>query len=153
MKKTLFSAVIIGALTAPTAMAADNAPAPPPGTGALGGIGGGLGGGNKPGGAMPGPRFEAMRERMQERSAEMFKKMDANADGKISQEEHAAFFKQRFAEVDANKDGFLTEDEIRTHRMKEMGERNERSPMDGSGMMQPMPGMGGGKEAGKPAGL
>ena len=43
-----------------------------------------------------------------------FKKMDTNADGKISRAEHAAGAKQMFTECDANRDGLVTATEMQT---------------------------------------
>lgn len=42
----------------------------------------------------------------------MFKKMDANGDGKISRAEHAAAAQQMFKECDANGDGVVTAAEM-----------------------------------------
>jgi len=42
----------------------------------------------------------------------MFKKMDANGDGKVSRAEHAAYAKQMFTECDANNDGIVTAAEM-----------------------------------------
>ena len=53
----------------------------------------------------------------QDEMQEMFKKADANADGKLTLEEFKTMAKiepeRKFAVVDANKDGFATLEEIR----------------------------------------
>ncbi len=51
----------------------------------------------------------------------MFEKMDTNADGVISLEEHAAKAERRFKKIDANGDGKVTKEEANNHHaaMKE----------------------------------
>lgn len=46
----------------------------------------------------------------------MFKNADANADGKVSQQEFIAKATERFQRLDANGDGFLTQEEARAGR-------------------------------------
>ena len=45
-------------------------------------------------------------------SADKFKKMDTNGDGKVTREEHASGAKQMFTKNDANNDGALTVAEL-----------------------------------------
>jgi Ca2+-binding EF-hand superfamily protein len=51
----------------------------------------------------------------------MFQKMDANADGKISVDEHAAAAKTMFETMDANKDGKVTAAEMEAAHEKIVG--------------------------------
>lgn len=48
----------------------------------------------------------------------IFDKMDANADGQVSQIEANNFHQAKFLEIDANADGFVTIDEAKAHRKK-----------------------------------
>lgn len=52
-------------------------------------------------------------------SAEKFKKMDTNGDGKLSAAEHDAWARDMFTKMDANKDGSVTAAEMNAshHRM------------------------------------
>ena len=50
-----------------------------------------------------------------------FKSMDANGDGKLSPDEHAAGAKKMFASMDANKDGTVTSGEMDTGHEKVTG--------------------------------
>ncbi len=43
---------------------------------------------------------------------ELFEKMDANEDGKLSQEEVKGPLSRHFDKIDANEDGFLTREEL-----------------------------------------
>jgi Ca2+-binding EF-hand superfamily protein len=45
--------------------------------------------------------------------SELLKKLDANEDGKLSEDEVDGPLKEQFAVVDADKDGFITEDEMK----------------------------------------
>jgi len=45
----------------------------------------------------------------------MFEKMDTNADGVISLEEHSAKAERRFKKMDANGDGKVTKEEAKNH--------------------------------------
>ena len=45
----------------------------------------------------------------------MFEKMDTNADGVISLEEHSAKAERRFKKMDANGDGKVTREEAKSH--------------------------------------
>ncbi len=47
-----------------------------------------------------------------------FEKMDSNADGKISMDEHLTAAKERFAKMDQDSDGFVTKDEARALKKK-----------------------------------
>lgn len=60
----------------------------------------------------------AAREGRKEKSAERFKKLDTDGDGRISRAEAQAAprLASRFDELDANKDGFLTPDELKAAR-------------------------------------
>ncbi len=72
----------------------------PPGGPGTGGPGGpGAGGPGGPGGGAPNP-------------AAMFKRLDADGDGKLSPEEAPGPLKQNFASADADSDGFLTREEL-----------------------------------------
>lgn len=55
-----------------------------------------------------GSRREMLQERMQER----IKAMDGNGNGAISHEEYMAHAEQQFQRLDANHDGRITQDEI-----------------------------------------
>lgn len=44
---------------------------------------------------------------------EMFTKMDANSDGKLSKEEVQGPLKEKFSEIDANQDGYLSKEELK----------------------------------------
>lgn len=44
---------------------------------------------------------------------EMFTKMDANKDGKLSKEEVKGPLSEKFTEIDTNKDGFLSKEELK----------------------------------------
>lgn len=43
---------------------------------------------------------------------ELIKKMDANEDGKLSNDEVKGPLKENFQKVDSNKDGYITEEEL-----------------------------------------
>lgn len=53
----------------------------------------------------------------------IIKKMDSDADGKVSKKEYDAFQNTRFKETDANNDGAITLEEIEVHEGKERAER------------------------------
>ncbi|HEX2657981.1 MAG TPA: hypothetical protein VHU40_06900, partial [Polyangia bacterium] len=57
----------------------------------------------------------------------MFHKMDANGDGKISQEEHAAGAKAMFDAMDADHNGTVTEAEMTAGHEKMMGQAGDKS--------------------------
>ena len=63
---------------------------------------------------------------LRDKGADMFKKFDANSDGKIARDEWSQ--KSRaFDRMDANADGFLTPDELRNRK----GHRNKQSQQQG----------------------
>ncbi|MFT5892982.1 MAG: Ca2+-binding EF-hand superfamily protein [Dokdonia sp.] len=45
--------------------------------------------------------------------AKLLEKMDANEDGKLSQEEVKGPLKKKFTDVDTNEDGFISEEEFK----------------------------------------
>lgn len=53
---------------------------------------------------------------------ELFKKLDTDADGKISKEEadksEHKMIKEHFAEIDANSDGYISKDELKAFKPK-----------------------------------
>ena len=61
--------------------------------------------GDRPAEGRPAPNAEQLRARLKE--------MDANGDGKISQEEAQGRIKDGFDRIDANSDGFVDEEELR----------------------------------------
>ena len=44
---------------------------------------------------------------------EMFTKMDANNDGKLSKDEVQGPLKEKFSEIDSNSDGFISKEELK----------------------------------------
>jgi len=61
------------------------------------------------------------------RGAGLFKKSDANNDGKITRAEAAAMEAKRFARLDTNNDGVITQAEAKAaHKARRDGSRNER---------------------------
>jgi Ca2+-binding EF-hand superfamily protein len=50
---------------------------------------------------------------VERRVSDVFERMDANKDGKISKAEAKNFIAQNFDRIDANKDGFIDKDELR----------------------------------------
>ena len=81
----------------------------------------------------------AMADSHGKRGGKMFDKLDANSDGKITQEEVAAAKEVRFAKVDADGDGFVTQEEMTAHMMARHEERMkkmfERQDGDGDGKL------------------
>lgn len=65
----------------------------------------------------------------------MFDHVDANDDGKLSQEELQPFANKRFARFDTDKDGVVTAAEIDAHLMKRMEKRRQKllKRFDGDG--------------------
>ena len=61
-----------------------------------------------------------------EHGARMFKRMDADGDGRISVAESEAFRASRFERLDANADGSVTMEEIRDGRERKRTERTEK---------------------------
>jgi Ca2+-binding EF-hand superfamily protein len=59
----------------------------------------------------------------------LFNAMDANADGKMSPDEHAAGAKKMFETMDANKDGTVTSGEMETAREKVAGQKSTKASM------------------------
>jgi Ca2+-binding EF-hand superfamily protein len=54
---------------------------------------------------------------------ELFEKIDANKDGKVTLAEAKAAEKTRFAAIDTNKDGRLTTEELQAHRASKHGDK------------------------------
>jgi Ca2+-binding EF-hand superfamily protein len=50
-----------------------------------------------------------------DKDGRFLEKVDANKDGKISQDEYLNVHKERFTQMDANKDGFVTKEEGKAH--------------------------------------
>lgn len=55
-----------------------------------------------------------------------FDAMDADNDGKVSREEHAAKCEKRFDAMDTNKDGYLTSEECRKSWQERMEETKKK---------------------------
>ncbi|WP_430409052.1 YHYH protein [Kordia sp.] len=73
-------------------------------------VGGGMRGGNRD----DFPRRNNRRNNSERPSVdELFKQMDANADGKLSKEEVKGPLQQGFSRVDTNDDGFITKEELK----------------------------------------
>ena len=77
------------------------------------------------------------------RLEEMFKKMDANGDGKISKEEYIAFEKQqaeeRFAKIDVNNNGSIDKQEFEeaARKLSEMRRANGQQSAQSNGFRKP----------------
>lgn len=56
-----------------------------------------------------------------------FEKIDTNADGKISLDEHLASARERFSKMDQDSDGFVTKDEARALKKKMRDKIKEKS--------------------------
>ncbi len=68
-------------------------------------------------------------------SADKFKLMDTNGDGKISRAEHAAGAQAMFGKMDANADGIVTADEMNAvHADKKSSKLKFWEKKDGDGM-------------------
>jgi Ca2+-binding EF-hand superfamily protein len=63
------------------------------------------------------------KEAVERRVADVFARMDANKDGKISKDEAKNFILQNFDRIDANKDGFIDKDELRRFVARNMAMR------------------------------
>jgi Ca2+-binding EF-hand superfamily protein len=63
---------------------------------------------------------------LHERVKEVFQRLDANADGKISKDEARGLIKEHFNKIDTNRDGFIEFNEL-LHAAKE---RREQRPAD-----------------------
>ena len=67
------------------------------------------------------------------KGAKHFEKIDTNADGKISLDEHLASAKERFTKMDQDKDGFVTKEEAQElkknmrEKMKEMKDKRQKA--------------------------
>lgn len=59
-----------------------------------------------------------------------FEKMDANGDGAISADEHAAGASKRFSRMDINGDGKITRDEMKQHRKDKRKHHSKNCPID-----------------------
>lgn len=58
----------------------------------------------------------------------MFKKADANGDGKVSRAEGTQAALKRYDHMDGNRDGVITRAELETRRDKKMGPRGKHGP-------------------------
>ncbi len=58
---------------------------------------------------------------------QLFKDLDANEDGKLSENEVKGPLKKDFAKVDLNEDGFLTREELEKAPKPKRGERPNRN--------------------------
>ena len=69
-----------------------------------------------------------MAENGQQRGGQHFKfeEVDANSDGKLTQDEMIAHMQARFSASDANNDGQVSEDELRAHMESEMRKKIDR---------------------------
>jgi Ca2+-binding EF-hand superfamily protein len=79
------------------------------------------------------------REQMKQRFEEHFKKADTNGDGALSKaeaEKGMPRLARDFDAIDANKDGKLTQDEIRTYMKAHMGEHRKEMHGQGKEMFQ-----------------
>ncbi len=63
---------------------------------------------------------------------EIFKKMDANNDGKISREEFMKSAEERFSKFDGNKDGFLEKSDVPEKVRERMAEKKGRRAQVGT---------------------
>jgi hypothetical protein len=99
------------------------------------------------------------------RMAEFLKRIDGNADGKVSKDEFLAFSKKegedRFAKIDANADGVADEAEMKAaaEKMRSGGRPEGRGASEGGGFRRPPEGQGrpegappGGPEGRRPEG-
>ena len=94
----------------------------------------------------PGPRQDMTRAEVQEHSAEMFKRLDANGDGKLDQADRTAHEKARFDALDTDNNGALSFDEFAAARGKRDGKMAKRGGPrgDGDGPQMAMRGKRGG---------
>lgn len=147
LKKTLLYGFSILSLTclstaqdAPKGPPPDGGPpgAPPPG-GPQGGPPPGGPQGGPPGGGDPAAR-----------AAELIKRMDTDADGKVNKDEFAAMSRkmsdERFGQMDANADGFIDKDEAGKMAQRGGGQGGQ------GGMRRPEGGPPGGSPGGQPQG-
>ena len=58
--------------------------------------------------------------------AELIKEMDANEDGKLSEDETKGPLKKRFSKIDTDEDGFITEEEFKNAPKPKRKERGRR---------------------------
>lgn len=58
--------------------------------------------------------------------AKMWKKMDANSDGKLSKEEFVKAHEIEFPKIDTNSDGFITQEEMAAHHAEMGGMMNKK---------------------------
>lgn len=71
----------------------------------------------------PSPRSTTPSDRdprMEQMIDMMFRDMDTNHDGRISESEWMAFQEKQFRNLDKNQDGFITKDEVRADMMQRM---------------------------------
>ena len=99
----------------------------------------GQGGGNAETGGPDGMRGPMSAQDREKRGAEMFRKLDVNGDGFLSEDEAARgapFVAQNFKAIDANQDGKVSQDEIRAWgeaRRKEMASKRGATREPGQG--------------------
>ncbi|MXN92646.1 hypothetical protein GR160_15565 [Flavobacterium sp. Sd200] len=72
---------------------------------------------------------EGKQERPRQDPEQMFKALDTDADGKLSEAEvekaQRGRLKENFAEIDTNKDKFIDKDELKAFREKRRSERKQ----------------------------
>lgn len=56
---------------------------------------------------------EGRKERQPPEFSDLLEKMDANEDGKLSQDEVKGRLKEHFSKIDADEDGFISEEEFK----------------------------------------
>ncbi|HEY6815712.1 MAG TPA: hypothetical protein VI168_09255 [Croceibacterium sp.] len=84
-------------------------------------------------GPRPEPRGPTTRAEAEQRTAELFGRMDANADGMLNEADRAAARREAFDAIDADKDGQISLAEYEARRDGRREARSERRGPDGRG--------------------